>query len=165
MDDDKKAEVEGQDDKSSVVIAEADKQSSPKKREVTDEELETLANKRASDILAKKGDKAKSLEDRVLSLETENKTLKDARLSDVATKYGIPVEKMKEIGIDDPNRIETLAQLFGGKKSDEQSKITSTPDPGDISGSGTGKKPTYEELHDSDPFETEKKVKSGEWEL
>ena len=32
-------------------------------------------------------------------------------------------------------------------------------------GGGTGKKPTYEELHSSSPFETQQKVKSGEWVL
>lgn len=154
-----------QDEESSEKSSEETKQRS-QKVEITPE-LEKEIKRRVSDILAQKGDKAKTLEERVAAVEADNQKLRDKVLSDAAAKHGLALDKVKAAGIDTPEKIESLASLFG--RSAEQPKIVSLethkPDGGETSGGLSGKKPSLEELQSSDPFDTEKKVKSGEWVL
>ena len=144
MDDEKKAEEVTEDVGSSPDTKAVDKTSSQKPHKFSKEE-EAEVQKRVSDILAEKGDKVKPLEGRVKDLEgktavleTENKTLKEERLSDMAAKFGLTLENVKEAGLDDPAKIETLANLFGNK-GDETSKSlpkTQKVDPGTTDGGG-----------------------------
>jgi len=102
-------------------------------------DIEKEVQKRVSDILAKRGDKAKTLEERLTILETENKSLKDSHLSATASKYGLTVEQVKQVGVDNPERLEQLAALFG-KKNDASTEaspkgvLPKAPDSGKTSG-------------------------------
>lgn len=109
--DDVKENQDSETDVSSDKSSDDAKQSSQPK--FTQEDLEREVLKRVSDIQAKRGDKVKPLEERVQTLESENKTLKEAKLKDTATRFGLTVEQVKEAGIDDPSRVEALAKLFG----------------------------------------------------
>ena len=120
----------------------SEKQSSKETLKFSEEDMEKEVKKRVSDVLAKRGDKVLPLEERVKNLETENLVLKEARLKDVAKAYGLTLEQVKEIGLDDPNKVEKLAQLFGKaqeqtKPSDKVEKPTIKPDSGKTIG-GTG---------------------------
>ncbi len=89
-----------------------------------DPEVEKEVQKRVSNILAKRGDKAKTLEERVNVLETENKTLKEQRLAETAGKYGLTVEQIQQIGVDNPAKLESLANLFGVKPKTAETSTT-----------------------------------------
>ena len=108
MTDETKTNQDKTQDASSVVSSDASKPSSE-----TTPDIEKEVQKRVSDILAKRGDKAKTLEERLTILETENKSLKDSHLSATASKYGLTVEQVRQVGVDNPERLEQLATLFG----------------------------------------------------
>ena len=132
MDEEKEAAVEKTDESSEKTPA-VEKPSSQKPHQFSKEE-EAEVQKRVSDILAEKGDKAKDLEGRVGVLESENKTLKEERLSSTAERFGLTLEQVKEAGIDDPAKVEALAKLFG-KTGDEVPKpSTQKVDPGTTDG-------------------------------
>ena len=117
-------------DESSVKSSETKEQSS-ETITLTKEQLEKEAQRRASDILARRGDKAKTLEDRVNALETENQALKKAQLESTAKKYGLTVEQVEALGIKESSNLEAVANLFSKKeeqaKEPETKKKTVTP--------------------------------------
>ena len=97
-----------------------DKQS-PKEPQLTPElekMVEKLAHDRYTAKLAKDGDKAKTLEERLNALESTNQKLREEKLADTATRYGLTLEQVKEAGIDDPQKVEALANLFGKARSE-----------------------------------------------
>jgi hypothetical protein len=83
------------------------------------EEYRKAIQKNVSDYMAKRGDKAKTLEERVNTLESENKALKKSQLEATAKKYNLKVEQVESLGIDDPSKLEAMANLF--------TKTTETP--------------------------------------
>lgn len=69
-------------------------------------------------------------------------------------------DRLSELGITDKAKVPLVADMLVGAST------TFNPDKGETSGGGgTGKRPSIEELQASTPFETDKKVKSGEWVL
>ena len=76
-------------------------------------EFNDAIKKAVSDYASKRGDRTKTLEERVNALETEKKTLVEAQLASTASKYGLTVEQVRSLGIDDPSKIEAVANLFG----------------------------------------------------
>jgi NCAIR mutase (PurE)-related protein len=118
---------------SSEKSSEVKEQSSQEKSKVSEVDIEKEVQKRVSDVLAKKGDKAKTLEERMQTLEAENQSLKDARLKDMASKLGIDVEQVKKVGITEPEKVEALAKLFGKTERQPDAK----PDSGKTLGGVT----------------------------
>ena len=104
------------------------------KTELTKEQ-EKMVEDRVAAILAKKGDKAKELEERLRVVETVNKEFQDEKFATVAARYGLEVEKLNEMGITEPAKIEAYASLFG--KTAETGKFIQKADSGKTSG-GSG---------------------------
>lgn len=128
VDDEKEAtEVKG--DVSSTDTPAVDEKSS----QFTKEQEEAV-RKRVSDELAKRGDKAKTMEERLAAVESDNKRLRDAQLANAATKYGISVDKLREVGITDPDKVEAYARVFG--KTGDTPKDDPIPDSGKTMGGG-----------------------------
>ena len=75
--------------------------------------VEKLAQDRYTEKLAKDGDVAKILEDKVEKQSEFIQTLQDERLAETAEKYGLSLDDVKEAGITDPNKIKALAKIFG----------------------------------------------------
>ncbi len=69
-----------------------DKQSP--KQQLTKEQ-EKIVQDRVTAHLAKKGDKAKTLEEQVKSLTTEVQTLKDEKFAKIAANYDLSVDDLK----------------------------------------------------------------------
>ena len=98
-------------------------------------EQEAEVTKRVSDKLAAKGDETKTLEGRVKTLESENQKLNESALTRTADKYGLTLEEVKKMGIDDSDRLDEFAKLFGKEK--KPGVLTEEPDGGEGSGGGT----------------------------
>ena len=90
------------------------------------------ADKLVEDALKREGGRInKTMEERVNFLETENLTLKDGRLTDAGKEFGLTLEDIKGMGIDNPTKVAEIAAKFGK---------TATPplklDPGTTTGGG-----------------------------
>jgi len=96
-------------------------------------------------------DKAKTLDARErelsrkeLQIKTESeaiaKTLRQSTISGIATKYGVEVKVLEELGIDDADRLEKVAKIIGKPKAQPE---TVKPDSGLSVGGGH---PTNEQL-------------------
>ena len=101
---------------------EATSESTQKPKDKVKTEAQLLSDKKAEE-----GRTLKALEERLRLVETENQILKDNRLADAAEKYGLSMEQVKEIGIDNPERLEKTATTFGALRRASQ---TFTPDSG-----------------------------------
>jgi len=130
VDEEKKADEVTTDDKSSEVTPAVAKPSSQKPEFTKEQEAEVL--KRVSDELAKRGDKAKDLETKLGDATKFIDTLQAERLEASAKKFGLTVEKLKEVGIEDPKKVEAYATLFG--KTGDTLKDDPIPDSGKTEG-------------------------------
>ncbi len=80
----------------------------------------------------------------------------------IAKDTGVPAQDLIDLTDGSPEKMKALAKRLGGGGG---TKPPLTPDPGKTIGAGSGKKPSVDELKASTPFETQAKVKSGEWAL
>ena len=103
------------------------------------------------------------VEERVKAVERkESESTKERNARETAARLNV-----------DPNLLVKLATLTDGTSEAIEAEAKFLPklgetkalktDTGTTTGGGVGKKPTLEELKASDPVETDKKVKSGEW--
>jgi len=116
--------TETTEDKSSQ--ASEQKEQSSTKPALTEEDVNKRAQQIASDILSKRGDKAKTLEDRVKELEERNKMLVDKQLEAAAQKYNMTIEDVRDIGIDNPEQLDKVGAKISAAlgKTQEQTKQT-----------------------------------------
>ncbi len=103
---------EGTQDVSSEKASVEEKQSSEEPPKFS-EEQELEVQKRVSDRLAKRGDKAKTLEDTVKEQGATIKQLTDEKLASTATKYGFTLQQVIDAGMTTPEEVEAKAKLFG----------------------------------------------------
>lgn len=131
MDEEKEVTEVKKEDAGSPQVPVTNKQSSPE----MEAEIERRAQLRASDILSKRGDKVRPLEDRVKELEVINESLKETQLKTTAEKFGLTVEQVKSLGISDPAKVEAIATTFG--KTKRQAEPDFQPDSNKTAG-GSG---------------------------
>jgi len=77
-------------------------------------------DKAIEDALKREGGRVnKTMEQRLMDLEAETKKYKDQLLVSTATKYGIPEDKIKELGTDNPETIERIASYLKPQASSQ----------------------------------------------
>ena len=124
----------GTQDVSSEKTSVEEKQSSKEPPKFS-EEQELEVQKRVSDRLAKRGDKAKTLEDTVKEQGATIKQLTDEKLASTATKYGFTLQQVIDAGMTTPEEVEAKAELFG-KTEGRTEKPLINPDSGKTIGGG-----------------------------
>jgi len=108
----------------------SEQQSSEATLKFSEEDFEKEVQKRVSDIQAKRGDER-------ISLEAENKTLKESILTATATEFGMTLEQVKAVGISDPAKVKAFAEaVLSGKKQEQTGPPSIFTDPGGSAGGG-----------------------------
>jgi len=108
-------EKENQDEKTDVTSPDSSLEKnkpSLQKPEFTKEQEKEVQDRVAA-ILAKKGDKAKTLEEQVEEQGKTIKSLQADKLKATAERFGLTVEQVSDAGIIEPSKVEALAKLFG----------------------------------------------------
>lgn len=116
---------------------------SPQKPELTPEQekwVDKIVHDKYTAKLAKDGDKAKEAQAKLDEQTKFIETLQTERLNASAKEHGLDVEKLKEAGIDTPEKIATYVQIFGEKGNvvDETPKQELKDDPKPDSGKSIG---------------------------
>ncbi len=127
-------EVEKKEDKAKDESSDA---SSPEVKQSSQPKLsadaEAEVKKRVSDILAKKGDEAKTLRAEVDDLKVKEKVREDVRLKEAAERHGLTVEDLTKAGYDNADKVEAGFNLFGGTREPVK-EPSPTPDSGKTMG-------------------------------
>ena len=90
----------------------AEVKSTPEKKPET--VTKAQADKMVEDALKREGGRInKTMEERLKTLEDENLSLRDERLATVGGEFGLTLEDIKEMGIDDPAKLKEMATKFG----------------------------------------------------
>ena len=120
----------------------------------------------ANDKLVESEKKLSEANERADKAEAENtKVMRRNRASEIAVRLNVSPELLGDLAMLTDGSVEAIeakAKLLtpSGEPPVKDPILANTPR---SSAPGTGHKPTLEELKASTPFETDKKVKAGEW--
>ncbi len=158
--------AQGAEDRIAKMLEEQDEADRAKYRDEPDKlnAIDERGKRRTAEAkLTKVTQELGEVEERVKAVERkESESTKERNARETAARLNV-----------DPNLLVKLATITDGSPEAIEAEAKFLPklgetkalktDTGTTTGGGVGKKPTLEELKASDPVETDKKVKSGEW--
>ncbi len=127
---------------------------------------ERIGRRNAETKLAKAEQDLSELGGRVEAAERkESESTKERNAREIATRLNVNPTLLAKLAKLTDGSLEAIEVEANGLPRLGETKPSLKTDDGKTSGVTSGKKPTLEELQASDPFETQKKVDSGEWKL
>jgi len=101
---------------------------------------------------------------------TQAEEVRHHRAERLSEKYNVDPSVLLKYGGTTKESMEDLAKSFGERSASsgettatQTTRMTEPPDSGKTKGSGTGRKPTLEEVQAATPAEFQQKIESGEW--